>query len=277
MSIYSDGKSLSAQVYSLEYEVGAAKELIDELGDDLEATQKTAEYWHEKYAQEQRRANDLQKALKRQRDTIRDLRDGRDRWNAETTDRVPRVVTADELRLGAGQWIAYQDYNDNKRWLVESYDKEAFGPCYQDTIVLLADAPEPELRGESIRIPEVRKGDVLDGYFWDITPGGVDLHGAVCTRDTTDADPALTFIEVEQDGHTYQVAFSSIDVELRLVHRSEPEPEPEGLTVEDLDAEPVTVSKDQCQDLSEQLAIPRPGVEQHLRAAGLRIEGDDDD
>lgn len=55
---------------------------------------------------------------------------------------LPRVITADELKLGSGQWIAYKSYTHDDLWIAEKYDMDAFSPGYNGTIVLLADAPD---------------------------------------------------------------------------------------------------------------------------------------
>lgn len=107
--------------------------------DSLERAYDKAEqdrnHWHDK-AQEYR-----QQSV--------EYRKSRDKWcevavrdQLSSRDTLPRVITADELKLGSGQWIAYKSYTHDDLWIAEKYDMDAFSPGYNGTIVLLADAPD---------------------------------------------------------------------------------------------------------------------------------------
>lgn len=93
---------------------------------------------------------DLDRAYERYDKAEQDRNHWHDKWVA--TDRalgeathpttLPRVITAAELKLGSGQWIAYKSYTHDDLWIAEKYDMDAFSPGYNGTIVLLADAPD---------------------------------------------------------------------------------------------------------------------------------------
>lgn len=144
--------------------------------------------------------DELCQTVDRLDDALRLASREKDEWEANyeaLANTTPRIITADELTLGTGQWIAYSDHPDADLWITEKYDNDAFDPGHKGTIILLADAPhqEPEpkpvRRGRVVKASELRNGDVYDiwgnGAHSDMK-GCTARHSSYTDSDFEDGD-----------------------------------------------------------------------------------------